>query len=110
MNDAIEHYKQVHDSDEAAAEHLIELAKAKSTRVIRIEPPDWMEPQQKPEPWRRPFLPPEHQDIQSRDYWFKIFGMLNQVWVLIDKPDEGCDAVAVFHIDDNFTIINLEVF
>ena len=28
--------------------------------------------------------------IQSRDYWYKVVGMLQQNWALIDPTDNGC--------------------
>ena len=38
--------------------------------------------------------------LKSQDFWFKIFGMLNQLWALIEEdPESG--HVVVYWIDDN---------
>jgi hypothetical protein len=39
----------------------------------------------------------EPADIKSRDYWFKVVGMLQQNWAIIEQRDEG---VRVFFLDD----------
>jgi hypothetical protein len=110
MREAIAHFKQVKDADHIVAQHLIELASTNSTRVIRIEPTDWKAPPKKPEPWVSGHPQPDSFEIGSQDYWFKIFGMLNQLWVLIDRPAEGTDAVIAYWIDDNSYIVKRGVF
>lgn len=110
MSEAIVHFEQVTDSDHIAAQHLIELASANATRVIRIEPKDWKEPPKKPKPCVSDHLPPNAFEIHSQDYWFKIFGMLNQLWVLIDRPVEGAEAVTAYWIDDFSYIVKRNVF
>lgn len=39
-------------------------------------------------------------EIQSRDYWVKVVGMLEQNWALIETGDAACPGVRVFFIGD----------
>lgn len=40
----------------------------------------------------------EQVEITTTDYWFKVVGMLQQNWALIDVSKEGC--CKVYFIDD----------
>lgn len=110
MSEAVEHFKQVSGNDYDAAAHLMELALANSSCVIRIDPADWKDLPKKQEPQISRLGKTEAVEIRSRDYWFKIFGMLNQLWVLIDKPAEDAEVVFAYWIDDNSKITDIEVF
>jgi hypothetical protein len=39
-------------------------------------------------------------EIQSRDYWVKVVGMLEQNWALIETHDAASTGVRVFFIGD----------
>ena len=39
-------------------------------------------------------------EIQSRDYWVKVVGMLEQNWALIETGDAACPDARVFFIGD----------
>lgn len=109
MDEAIAHFKRAAKEEPAIIEHLIELANARMQRLVRIEPPDWQEKPKRPEPWinRRPYG--ETVNLASRDYWFKIFGMLNQLWALIE-PCRQDSGVTLYKIDDNSGIVDTHWF
>jgi hypothetical protein len=42
--------------------------------------------------------------IKSRDYWFKVLGMLSQNWALIDEQEDG--KFKVLFINDHSNIFD----
>lgn len=41
----------------------------------------------------------QHVEIKGTDYWFKVIGMLQQNWALVDQ-DSDSDACTVFFLHD----------
>lgn len=109
MGPAIGHFQRVTGSDALEAAHLVELARAGERRVIRIEPPDWVEPPLKPEPWVNPSLHGRIVPLQSRVYWYKIFGMLQQGWALVE-PDPDGRGVMLYKVRDDSEIYGQQWF
>jgi len=85
--------------------HLIQLAMAGEQRVIRLEPPDWSEPPRKPEPRINCNAWGTVVEITSSDYWFKILGMLQQVWALVEPCKDG-PGVLLYRICDDSSVID----
>jgi len=48
-------------------------------------------------------------EITNRDYWFKVVGMLQQNWAIIEKHDNG-DSCTVFFISDGSRVFDKIVF
>ena len=66
--------------------------------------PDVMpEPYPNNRPGKNPLL------IKSQDFWFKIFGMLNQLWALIEE-DTNNGKVVVYWINDLSVIVKSQEF
>lgn len=66
--------------------------------------PDVMpEPYPNNSPGKNPLL------IKSQDFWFKIFGMLNQLWALIEE-DTNNGKVVVYWINDLSVIVKSQEF
>lgn len=66
--------------------------------------PDVMpEPYPNNRPGKNPLL------IKSQDFWFKIFGMLNQLWVLIEDAADS-ERVVVYWINDISAIVKSQEF
>ncbi len=106
---AIARFQQVTGPHRVEAGHLIKLARAGERRVIRLEPPDWVEPPRKPTPW----VNPRHQGavvaLQSREYWYKIFGMLQQGWALVEPEPDG-EGVMLHKVQDDSQIYGQQWF
>ena len=109
MESAIGYLKRVTGSDAFAAAHLVELARAGERRVIRIEPPDWVEAPRKPKPWVNPRPHGRIVPLQSSVYWYKIFGMLQQGWALIE-PDPEDGSVMLYKVSDHSEIYGQQWF
>jgi ADP-ribosylglycohydrolase len=105
MDAAMAHFRMADSQDNLVTTHLINLSESSERHVVRIEPPDWEEPVIKPEPWVNPH--PSHGcevvPLQSRYYWFQVFGMLQQGWVLVE-PCHDDVGVMLYKIDDNSEI------
>ena len=66
--------------------------------------PDVMpEPYPNNRPGKNPLL------IKSQDFWFKIFGMLNQLWALIEEDTDN-GKVVVYWINDLSVIVKSQEF
>lgn len=66
--------------------------------------PDVMpEPYPNNRPGKNPLL------IKSQNFWFKIFGMLNQLWALIEE-DTNNGKVVVYWINDLSVIVKSQEF
>lgn len=61
------------------------------------------EPYPNNRPGKNPLL------IKSQDFWFKIFGMLNQLWALIEE-DTNNGKVVVYWINDLSVIVKSQEF
>lgn len=103
MDQAIARFQQVTEPHRVEAEHLIKLARAGERRVIRLEPPDWVEPPRKPTPWVNPRPHGTVVALQSREYWYKIFGMLQQGWALVESEPDG-EGVMLHEVQDDSQI------
>lgn len=100
MEAAQNHFGLLIGQDDHAATHLSQLAEAGKRHVIRIEPPDWQVAPRKPEPWMNSHPRGEIVPLLSRDYWYQVFGMLQQGWALVE-PCGGDGGVILYKIDDH---------
>lgn len=89
--------------------HFVEQAKAGDRSVIRIEPPEWREPIKMPEPWINTCPGKNPLVLSSQFFWFKIFGMLNQLWAVIE-PSIDSESVTIYWIDDNACLFKSQEF
>ena len=109
MESAIHHFRRATGEDTDAAAHLIDLANVGERRVIRIEPPDWVAPPRKPEPWINPNPRGSLVPLMSRAYWYQIFGMLQQGWALVEPlPDN--EGVMLYKVRDDSEIYGQQWF
>lgn len=106
---AIDRFNNVTNEPKNIVKHLVKKAEAGYSKVVRIEPPDWMDELVMPEPWVNTKPGKDLLTLSSKWFWFKIFGMLNQVWALIE-PRSDSDEVTVYWIDDNASIIDSAEF
>lgn len=106
---AIGSFSRAKNESPKIVQHLINEAKEDNRKVIRMEPPEWLPELVMPEPWintkpgKNPIV------LTSRWFWFKIFGMLNQLWALIESRADS-EMVTIYWIDDNASIIKSEEY
>lgn len=107
QQNAIERFNRVTNEPHKIVQHLIKATLAGDRKVIRIDPPEWLDEPVMPEPWvnHKPTKNPVV--LSSKWFWFKIFGMLNQLWALIE-PKANSETVTIYWIDDNARIVNSE--
>lgn len=84
------------------ARRLLHLSKGGESEVIRLEPPDWVAPPRKPRPRINHDARGEIVSLRSRDYWFAVDGMLQQVWILLEQDDQDGSVIAYKIHDDSF--------
>lgn len=106
---AIKWFSLAENESPKTVQHLIKEAEAGNSKVVRIEPPEWLDAVEMPEPWVNTKRLKNPIELSSKSFWFKIFGMLNQVWALIE-PLADSESVTVYWIDDNASIIESRVF
>lgn len=106
---AIDRFNRVTDELPKIVDYLIKETKAGNRKVIRIDPPEWFDDLVMPEPWVNTKAGKDSIILTSKWFWFKIFGMLNQVWALIE-PRADSDEVTIYWIDDNASIIKSEEY
>lgn len=106
---AIDQFNRECNESRKIVQHLINETKAGNRKVIRIEPPEWLPELVMPEPWVNTKPGKNPITLTSRWFWYKIFGMLNQVWALIE-PLANSESVTIYWIDDNARIIESRIF
>ncbi|MGV1017559.1 MAG: hypothetical protein ACOYBW_09295 [Fluviibacter phosphoraccumulans] len=101
---AIDRFEKVNNEPESIVNYLIKKAEAGYEKVVRIDPPEWLDELVMPEPWINTKPGKNPIALSSKRFWFKIFGMLNQLWALIE-PRTDSEEVTVYWIDDNASIV-----
>ena len=112
MPEAINLYKtamRAATSDTEPLNHLISMATQSSRRVVGLVPPTWEAPPQKPEPWINSRPCGTAIQITQHDYWYKIVGMLQQVWALIEPQSVG-GGVCLYRLDDGGEVYRSQTF
>lgn len=106
---SIDCFNMVTGESPKIVQYLIGQTQLSNKKVIRIDPPEWLDPVEMPEPWVNTKPGKNPITLTSRWFWFKIFGMLNQLWALIE-PQADSETVTIYWIDDNASIIKSEEF
>ena len=106
---AIDRFNRDTKESRKIVQHLINETKVGNRKVIRIEPPEWLPELVMPEPWVNTKPGKNPITLTNKWFWFKIFGMLNQIWALIE-PLADSESVTVYWIDDSARILRSQEF